>query len=595
MKTAMRRMLVLAGTALATLPAWADVPAALDRVPTEALVVAAIRDLDQFDGRVGKLMKDLNIPRDQGQMAMAFKLMETPGLNKKGSMALALMPNPEAKDKKPAGQDAMGEDDDSEEAGPMILIVPVSDAGAFMKAFGGQPGKGVVELKNPEGQDGPFQRPMFARDIGGGYLAMSPKKEIAEKFEGKAGNAAAHKTALGPVGSRIADSADTFIVSNIQAMGPQMEKGIDAFKQQMQMVMMMSGQANGEKVAQFMETTMRSYARDARTGIVGLGLDDGGVWLDLGTQFKEGSEAAKLCQTTGHASAFAARLPDQPYLATFSIDTSSPNVRQVLTDLSKLSDSKMPGMMDAFTRGLDKLEGVSMVLGQTPGMLSGGLFANSMIYAQTSDPAGYAKAMKDAMTGMNGQTDNGMTFKTTYDSAAVDIGGIKVDKYSAQVTVDPNSPTAPQAQQALMMMYGPAGGPTGYVATLDKGVVMTMAQNAPLMTMAIDAAKGKKTLSENSEHKNAGSKLPADRVMEGYLNVRPLMDLAAMFMGGGGKMPATLPPIAMGLTNGEGGVHSRIYVPTPVISAIKDMFGGMGEDGEEDAAPAEKDAKPPRF
>jgi len=114
MKTAMRRMLVLAGTALVTMPAWADVPAALDRVPTDALLVAAIRDLDQFDARVGKMMKDLNVPQDQGPTAMAFKLLKTPGLNRKGSMAVAMFADPAAKAAKPAGDDEMDEGDESD-------------------------------------------------------------------------------------------------------------------------------------------------------------------------------------------------------------------------------------------------------------------------------------------------------------------------------------------------------------------------------------------------------------------------------------------------------------------------------------------------
>ncbi len=594
----MRRMVMLAGTALASIPAWADVPAALDRVPNDALVVAAIRDLEQFDTRVGKLMTDLKVPQDAGEMAMAFKLMKTPGLNRKGSMALALLQDPKdkAKEAKPAKKDEMEEEADEDgEQGPLVLIVPVSDQAAFLKAFGAEAGKGVIELKTPDGQESPFDGPMFAKDIGGGYLALGPVKEIVEKFEGAAGHLAAHKAALGPVGTRIADTTDTVIISNIQALGPKMKEGFQGFKQQMQMAMMMGGQQNNEKAVEMVESTFNAFSRDATVGVMGVGIDDAGVWLDLGAQFKEGSASAKLCQTKGKAAAFAGRLPDQPYLATFSVDTSGPNVKQMMGELAKLSDGKSPSMFDNFTKGIDKLDGTGVVIGQTAGMLSGGLLANGVVYAQTSDPAGYTKAMRDSITGMNGKTDNGMTFKTTYEPAAAEISGVKVDKYAAQITVDPNSPNGQQSQQGVMMMYGPAGGPSGFVATLDNAVVMTMAQNTPLMTMALDAAKGKKTLGENSDYKNAGAKLQSDRTAEGYLNVKPLMDLAAMFMGGGGKTPASLPPIAMGITNNDGGMHTRLYVPKSVIAAIKDMAGGGEAEAEDGAAPAEKDAKPPRF
>jgi len=592
MMTAMRRMVVLAGTVLVSIPAWADVPASLDRVPSEALVVAAIRDLDQFDARLGGLLKELNVPLDDGEMALPFQLMKTPGLNRKGSLALAMLPDPEKKAAKPAGDDEMDMEEDMAEP-PLVLIVPVSDQAAFLKAFGGTPGKGVVELKGGDDADSPFDG-WFAKDLGGGYLAIGPRQEIVEKFDGAAGRLGAHKAAMGAVGGRIADTADTLIVSNIQAMGPEMKQGFEGFKQQMQMAMMMSGQQNSEQVTKLIESAFETFSRDASVGVVGLGLDEGGVWLDLGAQFKEGSECAKLCQTKGQAGALAGRVPDQPYLAAFSIDTSGPNVKHLVGQFAALSDDKAPGMMATLTKGIGTLDGAGVVIGQTPGLLSGGVLANGVVYAKTSDPAAYVKMFRDGLTGMNGKTDQGMTFKTSYEAAAAEVNGVKVDKYAAQITVDPNSPTGMQAQQGVMMMYGPAGGPSGFIATLDKAVVMTMAQNTPLMSMAIDAAKGTKTLGENSDFKNAGTKLQADRTAEGFLNVKPLLDLAAMFMGGGGNAPATMPPIAFGLSNNDGGVQTRLYVPKVVIAAIKDLAGG-GAGEEEDEAPAEQDSKPPRF
>lgn len=603
------RLTVLAGTALLCLPAWADVPGALDRVPTDAVMVAAIRDLDQFHARFGKLLKDLNVPTDDSKFGMALALVETPGINRKGSMALAMMP--EAKPEKGAaamdeGGDA--EEETDEEAGPLVMVIPVSDYGAFVKAFGGEAGAGaIVELTGPKDSDA-FSGPMFAKDIGGGYAAMGPVKGVVEKFDGSGGHLAAHTKTLGVVGGRIADKADTIIVANVVAVGPKVREGFAGMKQQFEMAMAMAGNAGqgGAGMMTIADAAVENFLRDAQVGIMGLGLDDGGVWMDLGAQFKDGSETAKLFQGKGKAGAVTGRLPDQPFLLAMGLDTSAPGVKQILRNLAKASvppagapGGGMPNMAADLAKSIDTINGYSMVIGTSPGLMSGGLLANASFYCSTNDPAGYIRMMNDTMTAMNGKTVEGMTYKCSYEPGAATIAGVKVDKWSSQMTIDPNAPTAMQAQQVQMMMFGAQGGPGGFMATIDKGVVGTMSQNTPLMTSALESALGKKGLSDNADVKSASEKLPADRTAELFIGVRAIIDLIGGFVPGlAEKAPATLPPIALGMVTSDGGTHLRIYVPIQVITTVKSIGEGMGgEEGEMDPeeAPAPEGGKPPRF
>ncbi len=618
MKLAIRRTLFLAGTALVTLPAFAlaEPPAALDRVPMNAVVAVGVRSIESFDARLGKLFDELKLGQD-GEMGEARKLLKTPGLNPKGSVAIAVFADAEkdakkaakadakpakgqaAKDKAAEEQDDDMMDDEGDQP-PMVIIVPVTDYNAFIKHFGAAEGaKGVVELTPPADAEG-FEGEMYAKDLGGGYAALSPKKDIVEKFEGKGGNMAAHSKAMGKVGNRISDSSETIVVANIPLLAPKIREGVKKAKDQMnQMAQMGGGQGPGEGATKLMDVVSEGFLKDAQVGIVGLGLDESGVWIDIGAQFKDGSEVGNFFKGNGNAGAFIAKLPDQPFLLAGGYDTSDAGIKKLMKNATELMTPKdgkgddPMGMFKTLIAKLDQINGAAMILGQSPGGITGGLLSNTSTYISTSDPAGYSAAVKEMMTSMNGKTIAGSTYTSTYEVGVLDIGGTKVDKYSTIATIDPNAENAMQLQQAQMMMFGPAGGASGYTAILDKGIITTMAPSKNLVTAALESAKGNKSLGGNKDLQAVAAKLPANRSFEAYIGIKSILDMAAPFMGGGKPMPATLPPIGLGGTTNDSGTHVRIFVPTAVIATMKDTFGGKDEEPE--AAPADNSGKPPRF
>jgi hypothetical protein len=165
------------------------------------------------------------------------------------------------------------------------------------------------------------------------------------------------------------------------------------------------------------------------------------------------------------------------------------------------------------------------------------------------------------------------------------------------MTIDPNAPTAMQAQQMQMMFFGASGGPGGFVGTVDKGVVMTMSPNTPLMTSALEAAVGKNSLGANADLKGAAEKLPPDRALEAFIGVRAIIDMVGGFVPGlAENAPAKIPPVAIGAVTSDGGTQLRFYVPTQVMVTVSALGKSMGGEAPEDdmEAPAE-DGKPPRF
>lgn len=602
MRATVKRLFLLAGSAACFSTALADIPAALDRVPANAPVAMAVQNIEKFDAKFKKLTAVFGPAAEANpDMAAVASLLNTPGLNRSGSLAVAVMEDP-GKPEGAAAPDPMN-GDDMLQNGPVVVIVPVTDAAKFIEAFGGDPKAftkdAVLELDGPA--DAPeFPGPMFAKDLGGGYIAMGPMKDVVTKFDGAAGRLAAHTTALGATGKRIADSADWLIVSNIAAIAPAVRQNMQDMKQQAAAAMQMAGGGN-EQMLDLADSAANAFLRDAQVGVVGFGIDDGGVWVDLGAQFKEGSEASKLMQGKSGADKLTGRLPNQAFIFAGSIDSSQPGVRSMLGDALKAAAAGTaenkgpagPGIWADLGKMVEKLDGSSFLVGTSPGGIMGGLLANSVAFVATKDPATYTGVLKQAAKDFNGKTIDGITYTTTYEEGAAEAGGAKIDKYSMLGQVDPNSPMAMQMQQAMMMMYGAAGGPSGFVAPVEGGVIQTMTPNTPLVTAAMESAKTGKGLSEHAELKAVADKLPANRAMEMFIGVRSILDMIGPFLPIAADAPAVIPPIGMGLAATEGGGQFRVYVPNAVLETI----AGFAEEaaGEEMDAPADDAGKPPRF
>jgi hypothetical protein len=577
-------------------PVLADVPGAMDRVPTGAALIVSVKDMDQFRSRAEDLAKTLKAPIDEkdekNPVNMTKKLLAADGLNKHGSMAVVVMP------------DKDGHVDFDQKDGPVVIVIPVTDYAAFAKGMGAEDTKGVASIK----VDG---NPAYAKDLGGGYAAMGPHKELLEAFEGKAGNLEKHKSSMGKTGQAIADRSDIIFVMNVAAMKPQLEEAVGDMKDNLKGMGAMAAQGAEQAEAMFglIGNIADSFVRDAQVGIAGLGLGEGGVSLDFGAQYKEGSQSAKTLSGGGNASKFLGYVPNQPFLFAFAMDLSSPGIKQVVKDMAAVSakDKNNPlsgvGSMAALTKSIDKVDGMSSCMGASPAGLMG-LFANTVSFVSTSDPAGYVKTTRDVMKDLNGKEMEGIKATVEYKPEAVDVAGVKADTWSMTLGGDNNDPQAAQVQMMMGMLFG-QGGMGGMTAPVESGVVSTLSQNTPLFTKAIDAAKSGKGLSEDEQIKTIQKQLPEKRTFELYLGTKSILDAvnAAMGMFGGGtdiKVPAKVSPVGLAGATDGGGVDIRLYVPTDVIKTVASIAESMkgGEDGG-DAAPAaggDKDKpKSPRF
>lgn len=613
-----RHLLCSVGLILGLSAASLAAPPVLDRVPTDALVVVAAPSLDRLSKSIQTVTSSVHMPMPMpGLTEMLAMSGFEKGVDTTKSIAVVMLStSPEeaakakaaaaakkADPKKAADED---EDDDAEDgpAPAAVVLVPIADYGALLGNFNAKPGAaGAIDSVTVS------DKPMFMKNVGDGYAAMSDKKENLERFSGKAGNAKAHETALGKTCGAIADASDLVVIANMPAI--KADPGFD-LKQQMRQMARNAGpmagpMGGGEQMDQAAES-LGKVMDQSRIAVMGMRADASGVALDMGAQFNEGTDLAKSFSKPGNASSLIKKLPKQDYLFAFAADMSDPTARDLAKKMNPAAqmagdagDKDADHILTALMGPMEKADGMAVSLGASPAaMMGGGLFTNTVAYFRTPDAAAYMKATEDALKTLNQKNIQGTSLETTYTPNTSKVNDVSVDTWSVKMTPDEDDG---MAGQIMMGLFGPNGGPAGYVAKADGGVVRTMGKNSLLMSAALDAAKGNNSMAADTLVSQVSEKLAPGRSIEAYVGIKSFLDMVKpmMAMMGGGadpEIPDVIPPIGFGMGGADGAGRATVFIPMPVIKAISNVaqaFQGAGMGGEmeeEEDAPAPKGAKP---
>ncbi|MBY0112438.1 MAG: hypothetical protein K2Y21_06425 [Phycisphaerales bacterium] len=628
--TPVAAVLLVAGAALA------KVPAALDRVPKNAVAVIATDNFQRTADRIKTFASKIQIEQIESFEDVVEEIGNTPGFKKDGSVALVLLPEP--KDVQPAGE-GKKKKPKTEPMERSVLLAQTDDYKKMVTEMGGDASAKVAKVTGMGDEE------MYARDIGGGWIVLGGTESIVSSFEPGTNMLKAHEEALGTVGNRAVDSSDIILIANMDALAGDINAGIDEMINETKKGGPRGGMGNPmfaaispEAMKQFitpLETVGRAFARDAQTCVFGIGLADTGLTIDLGAQFKPKSEIAGFFQTPGKADATLASLSNAPYLFALSLDTTSPGLRQIAKNTVDIADKMIATAKDEmnrqakqdeskaeqlnqiikqiegqtaglknFAKTIDKLDGVDAVWGFSPAMLAGaGLFSGVTYQARGSDPAAIKAIFKDQLKSMDAMAGP-MKIDSTFTDNAAEVAGVKLDRWTMKPKMDPNDPMAGQMAMLNMFIFGATGQMSGFMATTKNSVIMTYTPNEQVMQTALDAANGKGTLAEDKSLAIATAPLPKNCMIRGVIGTKSLFDLAQMGLSFTGnpaqlKVPADVPPMAFGVTGDGGGTHIRFHAPISVITAISDAAkqfrGGEGDEGGDAEAPAEKKKEKPRF
>lgn len=560
----------------------ADLPAVMDKVPADASMVVAFRNVGAFLQRVDELATVLGTPMDNMEgdhpLQEARRMLAIPGIRSDGAMAMIALP------------DAQG--NFVEDHG--VVLVPTTDFDAMAKGLNAEKA-GDVWTAEVEGE------PLFIK-AGQGYAILGKDQALVTSFQMATGSAMRFETALGAVGKRIGDTADMIVILNAATMRPMMEEAIGGMGEGFDQ-MAEAGIPNAEALTAgvgAMQGALSAMARDASTAIVGVSIGSRGLTIDLGGQFAEGSATAASLGGMTDSGVLMGRLPKVDFYFAGAIDTASPMMQAALKAMGSKDDQST---MKVLGDNADKIGGMSFVVGASPAGLMGGLLANTAMYTASTNAQGYADAYYGAMKSMDGKTVEGMTYKFTHTPGAAEVSGSKVDTWQLGIQPDPNDPESMQVMMMQQMLFGP-GGMQGMTAVTKSGMVATMSQNTMLMTQALSAAASGEGLSTAADLRTTQAAMPAKRVMEMYLGTRSILEAVngamAMWMGGAEEIniSADVAPIGIAMSAEKGGGGLHLHVPMSSAKAIgefaKAMQGQFG-DMEGDAADPMMDDAPPRF
>lgn len=557
---------MLAGSALAA------PPAALDFVPQGALAVAAFSDLADTHTSLVRLLDTFSgITGDVSQpLSVVGSLLSTAGLNEAGSLAIVMMP---------------GEDGIVDFGGPpppMFMIVPIDDFGAFSQAMNAQPA-GALMVADFMGET------VYMKDIGAGYAMLSPDEMLTTQINPQPGQLAGHAERLGPSGVNLADSSDVVVVLDARFVGPMLVEASVQMAEGMEMLAAMSPEAAGMTgLSELFASFAEGFSEDGRSVGIGLNFDASGLSLDLSTQFREGSMYADLLQKSGDATDMIAGLPKMPVVAAMAIDTSSPKMKETFVNLIKLTGELQPGATDMMGFGtaaelIEYQDGSAFVLGEPRSLMFGAVFENTMQYTKSSDPERLMTAMRKMTSEMKTMQTEGIGYEMTFEQDAALVDGKSVDEWGMRFQFDPGDPTSQQMGMAFGAIFGPAGGPQGYYAKTDKGVVTTYSRSRGFLRRAIASADGAgDSMMDETNIAMVTRKLPAQPMFIGYLGVGQVLEqvseMAGMF---GAPLPIEvqkgLAPIGLGVSMDSGGMHARVFIPQGIMNMIADLAENAGD------------------
>lgn len=576
----------VAVAAVAAMLLWAAAPAAqgqvLDQVPSDALVVLKIKNLDQTNKKVAKFAKGLGLDQMHAGWADPLGMLEEQanlgkGVNRAGDLAIAFL-----------DPDKFGGPDKS-----FVAVVPVSDFRGFVGNFEDAANEGGV-TRATHGDSG---EEVFIAQWGK-FAAVSPNRDVVARKP--AGGIKLQGAAL-----KESDTKDAIIYVNMKAVQPKVLPQFRENREQMlqQMVAGLEGDEKAQRFIPVIRALMNQvldiperFLTDARSATIGLSLVDEGITSTAMAEFEPNSYSGKLAAGIRNTDApLTAGLPERRYFM-FGGAAADPKITtQILSDLldpvtaelAKIEEAKpFMGAIDAWKKA------AASTTGQGFGWVAPqGRLGEESLVQQVQVMRGDAKAIQEGMR----QTMRAMSelFKMIPQEAGgggavafelkpggKTVAGVSLDTYETQMNLPEDNPGAAEAKQVMSMIYGPEG-QKGVMGAVDaKTFIAIQGGNEKLIADTIAAAKATDDkLSNQAGVKMVAAQLPKSRAGVMYINLEAIINTGLQAGQQFGVVPPNLkvkpnlPPIGMAIASDGSAIRLDGFVPNALIQAL--MSAGL--------------------
>lgn len=551
-------LLVLAGSASA-------MPAIADRLPTDISAAIIIPSIDGLEKDVRSLASLMGLPAEAVNIDQLLSMAGIEGaVSKQGPVAVFF------------GLPKGGVEDQG------TLLFPVTNFDTLVKGLGGEVKDGVASA-NVQGTD------VFIKQLDGGMAVMGADGEFIKAFKGETGKNAAHAKTIGPVGVKLAESSDLIAIINVAPMRAELK---DGFADGLDMALSQAPLPEPPDTAQI-KFLADSFIDQTRAMVFGLRLDEMGVSLDMVTAFEEGSRMAAIAAKPGRAHELTGKLPNDRFVASFALDLANPELLKFLREMPKPAGAEQASMISRTLDTYAKMSGVSFLAARNPAGITAGVLARGVVYHETKDPGALADDYKATIDQL--KTDKIADGFYDREKGPAEVNGKKADAWSMRLLPNPD---APEMAQAMVYIYGLAGGPNGYSVRGENFLVQTYAKSTEQLNAAVKAANGENGLTTDTFVKQVGEQLAPGRAAEIFISTKTVIDsvlpLAGAFLGGVQvDLPEQLPPVALGISTDAGAARSTVYIPNSVIKAFADIAKAVqaARAGGGEEPPADEPAK----
>lgn len=564
-------------------------PSGLEMAPNDAAAILFVPNLSKFSQRLANLNDALRLDLDQlSDPLLGFKqaLNISKGFNDDGPALIVVTGGAEGA---PASEQNT------------LVLLPVSDYGAFVSTFSGDPNSPVASISTLEGNTG------FVRKLGS-FALIGQKKEAIENYRPSNAAGALQATA-GKYGMQIINGSDMSLYLNVAAMSTKVKSTVEAARlgaEAMASQGKPSARDSSKVVGTMLQAGIDAIARDASSMVLGFDLGEGGVGVTMSLQFKPGTPLATRFGNGAEAGPLLNRLPGDPYLMASAINLQGIGIGPWAKDVISLIPADKNADFAGFRRFLSLLEkskSVTQSLYLPPPSTLATNFYNGLTVTDTTDPKAFVAAFKESVLAMDNEktaTKDDVKINCTYTPNAVTIDGASVDQYAIRYTSPIESSSKTDTMGTVISMIG-GSGQTGYVVIMGNNVITTTTPDTQLIRSAFAALKQEGGL--GSTLTGVRSHLPSKSSAEMYIHfggiataLNPIMSM--LRLPSLQLPPADLPPVGIGANLQGSNLGMRVYMPVATLKFIRSNVmsatTGAPADSGPHAAPGGGAQPPPQ-
>lgn len=554
----------------------------LEQVPSDAVAVFEVKDLQGLSTKIAKFAKSLGIdqfdPRWADPLASLqdeFDLKQ--GVNKGGDMAIAIFDKPDKKDAKensPAGESG---------APPLIVLLPTDDYKAFLGNFTDvkDEGDGISQATVKKDQEKLYimQRGKYAVSAMD-KLLLTDHKGLGLKLQG-------------PAAKEVGDK-DAVVYVDMKTLRPRIQEGLKEARGFMDQAFNQNAKPGNPFAAQMtpqMKKMIEAYftaadqvSRDSRSAMLSFNLTDTGINTAAAAEFEPDSDLGKLtAQVQNTDQPLLAGLPEATYFAyagaKLTPEVSTKLFNDFLQPLFKDMQNGAQGadMNKAFEAMKDSMAATKSLAfgyvstGGAPGTSL--LSVVGVIHGDANKIAENQKAAMPAISNFMGMSGNKMSMDVKFGEPKT-VDGVKLETYTMKFNFDPNDAAGAQAQQMLTMMYG-RGGMTGAIGVINPDTLVSLGMaDDQLTSAAIASAKANTdTLDQTKGVEKVSGELPKQRAAEAFIALDNIANAGVKFAKQQGlavqfKLPPNLPPIGVAIGTEASSVRFDMVIPTQLIQSM---------------------------